>query len=442
MAKKRVRLTLEEKLELSERISLVNINDRFSTYPSKGLTPEKLAALLREADQGDIYRQMELFEEILEKDGHVMSLFGNIRLSVCGKNYEITTESEDELDKEIAKDAAKMLAKVKSWYNFVGNILDCAPKAISLQELKWEVNGDRIDFVGYKFINPKNLRCGKISDYQSDLSEIRLVIDPQNVEAFRGIVPDDQLKIAHTDGVALDCSPMFRKRFALAIAQLRSGTPARAALLRTIAYLYMFKNYDIKWWVRFAEIQLGIRLGKFDPSQPEQLAILKKAIANLGNDSAAVISKDSEIEFKELLQKAATFETYKELKDFCNAEMTKAILLHTAAVESTPGKLGNEETALDALQNLLEFYAKIVDEVITDDVLRPWVEMNYGVRETYPQYHTQIQKGIDLIKHANLLKLLQSIGLTLSKKYVVQKFGIPAYNPNDLDDEALSPSQL
>jgi|GEM_PF-5800330 len=73
---------------------------------------------------------------------------------------------------------------------------------------------------------------------------------------------------------------------------------------------------------------------------------------------------------------------------------------------------------------------------------RPWVEMNYGVRETYPQYHTQIQKGIDLIKHANLLKLLQSIGLTLSKKYVVQKFGIPAYNPNDLDDEALSPSQL
>ena len=57
--------TAKNKQLLTDGISVVNINDNFSSYPSKGLTPEKLAALLREADQGDVYRQMELFTEML-----------------------------------------------------------------------------------------------------------------------------------------------------------------------------------------------------------------------------------------------------------------------------------------------------------------------------------------------------------------------------------------
>lgn len=46
------------------RIAARDVNDRFSTYPSVGLNPVRLASILREANDGNVRRQMELFEEI------------------------------------------------------------------------------------------------------------------------------------------------------------------------------------------------------------------------------------------------------------------------------------------------------------------------------------------------------------------------------------------
>ena len=44
------------------------MNDKYSMYPSKGLTPQRLARIFRQADDGDVREQMELFEEMEEKD--------------------------------------------------------------------------------------------------------------------------------------------------------------------------------------------------------------------------------------------------------------------------------------------------------------------------------------------------------------------------------------
>lgn len=51
----------------TREIAVATVRDKYSSYPSNGLTPERLARILKEADQGDIYRQAELFEEIEEK---------------------------------------------------------------------------------------------------------------------------------------------------------------------------------------------------------------------------------------------------------------------------------------------------------------------------------------------------------------------------------------
>ncbi len=52
---------------------MTSINSQ-SSYPSQGLTPERLAAIFREADAGDVRRQAELFEEMEEKDAHLGSV--------------------------------------------------------------------------------------------------------------------------------------------------------------------------------------------------------------------------------------------------------------------------------------------------------------------------------------------------------------------------------
>jgi hypothetical protein len=51
---------------------------------ASGLTPKRLAALIRRADDADHYDYLTLAEEIEERDGHYRSVLGTRKLAVAG----------------------------------------------------------------------------------------------------------------------------------------------------------------------------------------------------------------------------------------------------------------------------------------------------------------------------------------------------------------------
>ena len=44
----------------TREIAVAQVTDKYSEYPSNGLTPVRLAEIFKEADAGDVLRQMEL----------------------------------------------------------------------------------------------------------------------------------------------------------------------------------------------------------------------------------------------------------------------------------------------------------------------------------------------------------------------------------------------
>jgi len=82
-------------------IAVATIRDRWSDYPSSGLTPYSLANIFREADQGDVKRQSELFEEMEEKDTHLFSELQTRKNAVLGMDYDILPWSESAEDRRI-----------------------------------------------------------------------------------------------------------------------------------------------------------------------------------------------------------------------------------------------------------------------------------------------------------------------------------------------------
>ena len=70
-------------------VALGDRNDRYSTYPSNRLDPWTLAAIFREADEGDVFRQMELFVEMEGKDTHLYSQLQTRKLAWTGLDWEI-----------------------------------------------------------------------------------------------------------------------------------------------------------------------------------------------------------------------------------------------------------------------------------------------------------------------------------------------------------------
>ena len=83
-------------------VAVAQVSDKYSEYPSNGLTPVKLAEILREADAGDVLRQMELFEEMEEKDPHLFSQLQTRKNAVTGLDFEVIPFGDEPLDKEIA----------------------------------------------------------------------------------------------------------------------------------------------------------------------------------------------------------------------------------------------------------------------------------------------------------------------------------------------------
>lgn len=101
----------------SREVAAAQVTDKYSEYPSDGLTPVRLAEIFKEADAGDVLRQAELFEEMEEKDPHLFSQLQTRKNAVTGLDYEVIPfDSDDPRDKEIAEFVeAQLGGSVKHW---------------------------------------------------------------------------------------------------------------------------------------------------------------------------------------------------------------------------------------------------------------------------------------------------------------------------------------
>ncbi len=256
----------------NREIASVPISSRFSTYPSNGLTPVKLARILRDGDAGDLLEQSELFEEIEEKDPHLFSQMQTRKNAVTGLDYEVIPfSSDDEQDKEIAEFVSDQLQAIENMEEVMLDLLDAIGKGLSVSEIIWGYDMDKIIV--------KEIRHKHLKNFFFD--------------------SDDNFKvrtIEHPEGILLPVNKFIIHRY-----KARSGHPARGGVIRVLAWMYLFKNYDVKDWVSFAEVYgMPLRLGKYDAAaSSEDKEALRQALYSLGSDASGIVPTSTMIEFIE-----------------------------------------------------------------------------------------------------------------------------------------------
>ncbi|MGQ9687286.1 MAG: phage portal protein family protein [Desulfobaccales bacterium] len=134
---------IEAKPEIRE-IAAVSLHDRWSSYPSVGLTPGGLAAIFQEADQGSVRRQMELFEEMEEKDAHLAALLQTRKLSVLSLDYEVLPYAHTPEDERIAETLGEIVFAIPDLESAFLDLLDAIGKGFALTEIIWGVGGGRV----------------------------------------------------------------------------------------------------------------------------------------------------------------------------------------------------------------------------------------------------------------------------------------------------------
>jgi phage gp29-like protein len=403
-------------------IAVTTIRDRWSSYPSSGLTPQKLATIFKEADAGDIYRQAELFEEMEEKDTHLFSELQTRKNAVHGLDYDITPWSESAEDKRIRDFVADCIFNLETFDDALLDFLDAIGKGYSLGEILWATDGGKAVVGGLTWIHAK-----KAVFYERGGA---------NMWAKSVEIPKIMTEAEPAYGETMPPWKLVYHRY-----KARSGYDTRAGILRVCAWMYLFKNYALKDWVAFAEVfGMPLRIGKYDPGAgKEDKDALVAAIRSLGSDAAGIISKNTEIEFVEAAQKGGgTQILYEALANFCDKQTSKAILGQTATTEGTPGKLGNEDAQDKVRHDLIKADSESLAKTVRFQLLRPLVGYNFGWDKPLPWFKLLFEPPEDLKSLSDVYVNLSSINFPLTAKHVSERFKVPL---PEKGEEILSPAQ-
>lgn len=381
------------------RVAAGDVNDKYSTYPSNGLTPRKLARIFRAADDGDVAEQMELFEEMGEKDPHLFSQLQTRKLAVTGLDWEVQPFSDDEKDKAVADFIGKQLKGIENLDDIFTDLLDAIGKGVSVMEIEWGIDASGANVIeNIEYVHPKKL----VWDWQTDEMQVCTREYPSGV-------------------------PMPENKFVVHAYKAKSGHMSRNGILRVCAWMYLFKNYDIKDWVAFCEVfGMPLRLGKYSAAaSDDDKKALMQAIYSLGTDAAGIVPDSTLIEFIES-SKTTSVEIYEKLARYCDEQVSKAVLGQTLSSDSGGGSYAQGKVHNEVRHDLTMADAKSLAVTVRRDIIRPLVEYNFGYGVDIPIFTFDCQEAEDQKEIVQIYKTLScDMGLAIPESHIYKKFNIP-----------------
>jgi phage gp29-like protein len=378
---------------------------------ASGLTPERLAALLLHAIQGDHEEYLTLAMEMEERDLHYASVLGTRKLAISGLEPVVEAASDAAADVRIA-DAVRELVRRPEFGVAVDESLDALGKGFAAVEILWDRSGREWWPHNYLWRDPRHF----IFD-RHDGRTLRLLDEANSYEGL----------------------PLPPAKFITHMPRLRSGLPVRRGFARLAAVAYMCKAYAITDWVAFAEVfGMPLRIGRYGPQATERdIQTLINAVANLGSDAAAVLPDSMRVDFQEAGNRQGAADLFERLATFMDRQLSKAILGQVASTEGTPGKLGGDDAQDEVRRDIQRADAGQLADTLNRDLVRPFVDLNYGPQETYPRVMLPVQEPEDLAALVEALDRLVPLGLGVEASWTRDKFGIP--DPQD-GAELLAPA--
>lgn len=377
---------------------------------ASGLTPQRLAALLRSAAEGDHDAYLTLAEEMEERDLHYACELGKRKLAVSRLPVTVEAAADDQKSIEIA-DAVRNLVKGAEFRLLLKDLLDGLGKGFSVVEIIWNRNASRWTPQRYEWRDPHFFQFDQVTR-----REIRLRDEADPVNGL----------------------PLTPYGFIRHVPRLKSGIPIRGGFARLAAWAFMCKGYTVKDWLAFAEVfGMPLRLGKYGNGATEvDKDVLRMAVANLGVDAAAIFPESMMIELIE--RKGTGGETvYQVLADWLDAQVSKGILGQTASASGTPGKLGDERLQAEVRDDIRDDDAEQLESTLQRDLIIPFVVLNFGPQAAYPTIQLRAVEQKDIKTMSEALAKLVPLGLRVEQSVIRDKLGIPDPDKNAKPEDLL-----
>lgn len=379
---------------------LASVRTPIAGYPGDGLNPVSLASLLRAADHGDPLRYFELAEQVEERDPHYAGTVGVRRRQVSQVDMTVVAHSDDALDVRKA-DMLRTLIDRDELAEETFDMLDAVPKGLSFTEIMWDTSEGQWMPLRLEWRDPRW--------FTFDRRDLRTPL-------LRG----------GETGNGAD-TPLEPFKFIQLSIKAKSGLPVRSGLARLAMWGWMFKAFTLRDWAIFAQtFGQPVRVGRFHSgASQEDRDTLWRAVANIAGDCAAIIPKEMEIEFIESKNVGQGADLYEKRADWLDRQISKAVLGQTGTTDMKSGGLGDGGNDVhDRVAGDIEKAdCKALAAALNRDLVRPWMDLEFGPGGPYPRIKIERPKREDLAVLANAIPQLVGAGMRLQASEVRDRFG-------------------
>ena len=387
------------------RVVVSRAEDSVRDYPGAGLTPSRLAAILREADDGSLATAMQLFEEMEEKDAHLYSVANTRRLAVTGLQWQIISAADvrDGVDRAAADESAaycrEILDSIDAFDESLQHLALALGRNIAVAEIVWELVGGQLQPVD---IAPVDFTSVIFDEFD----RLRILTEDE---------PRDGIKIP-------------ANKFVVHAPHSVSGHPQRGGLLRVTAMVYLAKNLSLKDWLVYAEVfGMPVRIARYEPTAtPEEKREMLTMLESLGSNAAGIFSRAVELQIIEA-KHGANGPPYERLIEFLNREMSKAWLGQTLTTDiagqsgSVAAARVHEEVRADILADDVRKEAR----TLRRDLLGPITRLRFGPDAPVPYFTRRPRGPANPRELADVLSVaVNQLGLKVSEPWARAALGI------------------
>jgi phage gp29-like protein len=390
--------------------TMVGFRSIFSEHPARGLTPERLAALLLAAEQGVPRAYLELAEDIEERYPHYRTVLNTRRMQISQLDVTVTAGGAQSATDNEAAEMVRGRIVGQPWFtDLLFDLMDGIAKGYAVCEILWDpATGD---IVGVPWRDPRWFR----------------------VDIFDGTT------LRLEDGSPKGADLPLRK-FVIHRPRTKSGIMLRGGLARPAAWLYLLANLTLKDWAIFVHTcGLPIRIGKYGlGTSKEDKAILMRAVRNIAGDAAAIIPDSMEISFERIKGEGGKGgDVWERLVAYCDQQASKLVLGQTATTDAIAGghAVGKEHN--DVRSDIERSDARQLAATVTRDLVAPFIAYNCP-RAACPVIQIGRPEQIDLGDLADAVDKLVGAGLKLDAKEVRKKAG---FSDPAAGAEVLEPGQ-
>lgn len=408
----------------------------FDEHPARGLTPARLASIMLDAERGDLIHQLELADDMEERDAHLYAELGKRRGAITALPWSIEPPQNATAAEKALTDRVRELVGLCTAHAFgvdgdahlvISTMCDAMLKGFAAQEMVWGLQADGSG----RRVQVPHITAQPQRWFTTSADRRRFLLRSRDMTAGDADLPP------------VSGQELQPWAWLMHVHPARNGYLARMSLARVLFWPYLFKNYAVRDLAEFLEIYgLPLRLGKYPAgaSDAEKMKLLQ-AVTQIGHNAAGIIPQSMALEFQAAA--AGTEVPFAAMWDRMDAAQSKAILGQT--LSASEGQHGTQ--ALGQVHNEVRLEirnadAQMIAASFTRQLIAPLVAVNVPGADMrrLPRLVFDTGECEDLAAFADNLPKLASAGLQIGQGWVHEKLRIPKPAEGELVLKAASPT--